>query len=79
MTSKKTVKVFAINTIVEAGPTDDPIIGIVSAITYRGCKVTYEIVWWDGSARKVEWLGEFEVRSSSKKDFNIGFNTVKSE
>lgn len=42
----------------------DDIPAKVSAISIRDKRVLYEVTWWDGRTRKVEWLEEFEVKQT---------------
>lgn len=55
--------------------------GIITAINIRTSKrIVYEVVWWDGSNRKEEWLEEIEIKPVGKKELNrIGFKSINNE
>lgn len=42
----------------------DDIPAKVSAVSIRDKRILYEVTWWDGRTRKVEWLEEFEVKQT---------------
>lgn len=55
----------------------DKIKARVSAIMIRGQTVSYELVWWEGTSRKCEWVNEFEVGGSEEPNpLMIGFYSV---
>jgi hypothetical protein len=55
----KTVEVFAIGCEVKVGSTT----GVISGIILRdNSYLKYEIVYWDGPNRKVDWFDQFEVK-----------------
>lgn len=41
-------------------------------------KVMFRVVWWDGNARKVEWLEDLEVKPISPNGpfMPIGFHSI---
>jgi hypothetical protein len=58
------------------GPKSELIEGVVKAVCVRdGNQVTYEVVWWNGRARQVEWLMAGEVVwTPTDKPLRIGFD-----
>ncbi|MGZ6045670.1 MAG: hypothetical protein ACXWNW_14170 [Isosphaeraceae bacterium] len=55
---------------------DGTIPAIVTAIIIRGDRPSYEVVWWDGRARKSEWLETSEVKSDEVARTKIGFRQI---
>jgi hypothetical protein len=45
----------------------------VSAILIRGDHVKYEIVFWDGSSRKTEWVEPNEIWGKATSKMRIGY------
>ena len=73
-----TITALHIGTRVTIGPSDDPIVATVLALSVRGIEplIQYECVWWEGKTRKSEWLSEGEVTPEGKKPLTmrIGFS-----
>jgi hypothetical protein len=67
---------FKIGTEVNIKHHDASIIGKINAIMLRGLNncAAYEVVWWDGNNRKLEWLSDHEIEATdSSKKTKIGF------
>ena len=55
------VEVFRVGTEVRIGQT---IPGIVTGIMIRdGCRISYEISWWDNRTHNCKWLEDCEVKA----------------
>lgn len=68
----KAIEVFAIGCEVKVGDFK----GIISGITIRDCYLKYEVVYWDGSNRHVEWFEKFEVKKTETTTTTvIGFHS----
>lgn len=69
----KTVEVFAIGCEVKVGDTT----GLISAVIIRdNSYLKYEIVYWDGPNRKVDWFEQFEVKKMDTTTTTvIGFHS----
>jgi hypothetical protein len=68
---KKRILVFSPGQSVMVG---DDIHATILGVCIRACNhVTYEVEWWDGRDRKVEWLEESSIGSILAEDLPIGF------
>ena len=74
--SKIVIDVIEIGSPVFVGP-DDAVVGEILAIRLSGPRaalVEYEVVWWNGRARTVEWVAAGEVRPQlPEESTQIGF------
>lgn len=63
MATDTTLTLLSPGTPVLLGPTLDPIDGTILAALLRVNEyVQYEVAYWDGKTRKVEWIASHEVR-----------------
>ncbi len=68
----QTIEVIAQGSTVLIG---DGIEGKITAVTLRDKNIVYEVTWWDGRIRRVEWLQSQEVREKDRcQKTKIGFN-----
>lgn len=52
----------------------DDLVGTVLSVSIRGTSIQYEVAWWDGRTRKVEWFAEFELAATGDEEKTaIGF------
>lgn len=76
---KEKIEVYSPGQQVLVGPIDkQDIKGIILSVNIMPTRVTYNIAWWEGSSRKVEWLteDEFSVKANTKKT-SVGFSTTE--
>ena len=51
-----------------------PISGVVVRISITGPQaVSYEVAWWDGATRHMQWFSEFELKGDADGEMSIGF------
>ena len=51
----------------------DDLEGTIIAVNIARHQVQYQVVWWDGRARKAEWLSDFEVVAKEQDLVTVGF------
>lgn len=65
------VEVFALGALVTLlHPKLD---AVITAVNIREEGTTYEVVWWDGKARKCEWVTAAEIDAGDDERRRIGF------
>ena len=53
---------------------EDGIKGTILSVMITHAEVKYEVVWWSGRDRKIEWLYDFEIKIfDNVKNLKIGF------
>jgi hypothetical protein len=63
-----------IGTQIEIGPSGSPIPAVIIGLaTYGEPRKQYQVAWWEGKKRHVEWLEACEVRASNSQVHQIGF------
>jgi hypothetical protein len=68
--SKIVVDVIEIGSPVFVGP-DDAVVGEILAVRIsapRGSAIEYQVVWWNGRTRTVEWVAADEVRPQLREE-----------
>lgn len=70
------IEVIPLESEVEIGPLDNPILGRVVAINIlSGMRIRYSVAWWKEGSRQELELDPFEVRPKLKHRTSIGFRS----
>ena len=70
------ITIYRPGSIVQIGPTDEPITVTVlkACIENSPPAVSYEVSWYNGQERKTAWVQECEVHMKCPENKRIGFH-----
>ena len=73
-TNMNKLMVFQPGTPVALGGEDDGVPATVLAVAIYSHNIQYQVVWWSGRSRTVEWVEDFEIAPAGEQGkVAIGF------